>query len=275
MTFMRYFYMGARLRRIMNTVDWPELPIYQQWFDLFKKTFSDRVRGTRVTDALSFESLRSPGPLTADTYEYNEQSHSTLHVSIYDSLLSLINTRGSTFASAYGRRVTRQVAEASLPTKADFKKNITHRGLKFTAGGRDSYVTYRIQSGQSEVYGAGQIESIFLHRRREGTQVIVEPFVVIQEYLPLSPEHARLDPYRQFTHLNTMLYYNKVDTTPRVIPLDGIVAHFAGLVYTPEDIGKQCMVVRSLDRVSSISNLTRRSNLSSSPTELIANNVRY
>ncbi len=248
MTFMRYFYMGSRLRHIMNTVDWPKLPVYQQWLESFKRTFSELTRGTRVTDALSFEFANATRP-PSTTYEYTEKSQAALPPTVYDCLLSLITSRGSTFASAYGTRITRQTP--TLPTRGQFVKSIMHGGVKFTDSGRDSYVTYRIGPGQIET-GAGQIDKIFYHRRIEGNNVIVEPFVVVREFKELSKEHEHVDPYRGLDGLNAKLRYNVFDSNARVVPLNNIVSHFASLVYTPEDIGQKCIVVLSLDRVSRI-----------------------
>ncbi len=250
MTFMRSFYAGSRLRHIMNTADWPELPIYQQWLDSFKRTFSELTRGTRVTDALSFEFVNATRP-PSTTHDYAEDSQTTLPSIIYDSLLSVITSRGSVFASAYGTRITRQLA--TLPTQAQFVKSVLHDGVTFTDSGRNSFVTYRIRTGQVESQGAGRIDKIFYHRRKEGQTIVVEPFVVIHEYRCLSKEHEQLDPYRALDGLNTKLYYNSFDATPRLLPLNDIIAHFASLVYTPQDIGQKCIVVLSLDRVSLIS----------------------
>ncbi|KAI0779623.1 hypothetical protein C8Q74DRAFT_1199174, partial [Fomes fomentarius] len=240
MTFMHYFYASLRLRHIMNTADWPELPIYQQWLDSFKKTFSKLTRGTRVTDALSFEFVNvTRPPLT--TQDYAEESQTMLTLIIYDSLLSVITSRGSVFASAYGTRITRQLA--TLPTQAHFIKSTLHDGVTFTDSGRNSFT-------RSSTIGAGQIDKIFYYRCKEGQTNVVEPFAMIREYRYLSEEHKQLDPYRALDGLNTKLYYNSFDATPRVVPLNNIIAHFASLVYTPEDIGQKCIVVLSLDRVS-------------------------
>lgn len=250
MTFMRYFYMGVKLRWITNTVDWPTLPIYQNWFESFRKTFNEQLRGTRVTDALSFEFLHSTTPQSAP-HPYDERSASSLSADVYDSLLAVVNSQaGMKFASAHASRITRSVA--TLPTQAQFLKRIAHNGVAFTTGGRDSYVTYRIHGGDRTSIGAGRIDSIFYHRRLEGGQVVVKPYVVIQEYQPLSKEHQRFDPYRQFEGLNTRLFYDTFHTIPRVIALDDVVAHFAALVYKPSEIGKRCVVVRSLDRVNGL-----------------------
>ncbi|KAI0738686.1 hypothetical protein C8Q80DRAFT_1113325 [Daedaleopsis nitida] len=252
MTFMRYFYMGVKLRWITNTVDWPTQPVYQRWFESFRKTFNEQLRGTRVTDALSFEFLHSTTPQSAPR-PYDESDASPLSSDVYDSLLAVVNSEdGTQFASAHATRITRSIT--TLPTHVQFIKRIVHNGVGFTAGGRNSYVTYRIHGAGHDRVGAGRIDSIFYHRRVEGRQVVVKPYVVIHEYQPLSQEHERYDPYRQFEGLNTQLYYDTFDAIPRVVALEDIVAHFAAFVYKPNEIRQRCVVVRSLDRVSGLLN---------------------
>ena len=104
--------------------------------------------------------------------------------------------------------------------------------------------------------GAGRIESIFYHRRRDGEDLVVEPFVVVREYTSLSKEHSVLDPFRAVEGLNTTIYYNVLDSTPRIISANDLVAHGASMVYTPKDIGKECIMIRSLDRVGVLAGST-------------------
>lgn len=255
MTFMRYFYMGVKLRSMVNKIDWPDIPVYERWFQSFKKMVGEQRRGTRVTDSFSFEFLRATRP-PSSPHPYDDTAATALSTTTYESLLAILNSSGAAYASAHGPRITR--SSATLPTKGEFVKSIVYEGTRFTAGGRDSFVTYKIQSGGSFSLGAGQIESIFYHRHIRNGETVVLPYAVIQEHQPLSLEHAALDPYRQFEDLNTRLYYHTFDATPRVVPFTDIVAHFAALVYTPEGIEKQCMVVRSLDRVRVIGTSTEK-----------------
>ena len=114
---------------------------------------------------------------------------------------------------------------------------------------RNSFVLYSTSADKSSRH-AGQIQSIFYHQRREGGTTVTEPFFVVQEFRPLSDAHAAKDPYRQYKQLNTELHYNECLSAIHVLKLDEIISHFAAYIYTPEDIGVECIVVRSLDRVS-------------------------
>lgn len=95
---------------------------------------------------------------------------------------------------------------------------------------------------------AGRIEEIFMHRRVENKRVIVDPFLTIREYVPLSLDHQEADPFGAFPDLDTKLYYDKLGPA-RVVPLRDVVSHAAVLTCTPDDIGRQCIIAKSLDRV--------------------------
>ena len=77
----------------------------------------------------------------------------------------------------------------------------------------------------------------------------MEPFIVVDEYVPLSPEHSVHDPYRRFPLLDTKLHYKRFREPGVLLRPSDIVCHFAAFVYTPDDIGEECVVVRMLDRV--------------------------
>lgn len=59
-----------------------------------------------------------------------------------------------------------------------------------------------------------------------------------------------MDPYRQFEELNTHMRYNRFLPGTHILRLEEIISHFAAYIYTPEDVEEECIVVRSLDRVS-------------------------
>ncbi|PIL28486.1 hypothetical protein GSI_08524 [Ganoderma sinense ZZ0214-1] len=96
---------------------------------------------------------------------------------------------------------------------------------------------------------AARIEDIFYHKRIEGGLDIVEPFVVVKEYVALRPEHRWHDPFARFPNLETKIYYNRFQSNARVIRLSDVVSHFAAFTCTPEAIGVECVVARSLDRL--------------------------
>lgn len=145
-----------------------------------------------------------------------------------------------------------------LPSSAVFLPYVTHAGVTFATcndGLRNSFVLLP-RHGNSDDDGsgsisAGQISRIFEHARMDGDTTIVDTYLIVQEYKPLSPVHRHLDPYRRFLDLGAWLCYNDYLDTHRVVNIRDIISHFAAYIYTPLDVGAECIVVRSLDRVRS------------------------
>lgn len=211
----------------------------------FEEAFSDRVRGTRVTDILSFGNSRD---LSEVDVEYDHRQETPLAPHTYEALLDLLNaTNGPIrFQSSYAITMS---GHPRLHPSGRFVPNVHHDGVRFATketAARDSYIIYR----QSGVVKAGQILSIFYHQRAGTNGVIVEPFFAVNPYQSLSSADAIHDPYRRFPELDTQLYYNDFEDTLDVVSTSALVSHFASFIYNPEGIAKQCIVVRSLDRVS-------------------------
>ncbi|KAI0690870.1 hypothetical protein C8T65DRAFT_587606 [Cerioporus squamosus] len=244
MTFMRYFYMGAGLRWLVSNITWPDEAVYKDWMTSFLGAFKEATRGTRFSDLASFLS-------SADKpFEYNKKRQEALPRPLYDQLYRLLcpELRNPKFQSGY---VGKHTGVPLLPTDAQYVHSVQRGGLLFctqTHGHRNSFIIFRHPS--TGEMSAGSIQHIFYHRRREMSTKVVEPFVVIRPYVQLSEEHQALDPFQAFPDLDTKLYYDEL-SSPLVIRLSDVVCHFAALTYTPDDIGKPCIIARSLDRVSS------------------------
>ncbi|OSD02717.1 hypothetical protein PYCCODRAFT_1444830 [Trametes coccinea BRFM310] len=76
-----------------------------------------------------------------------------------------------------------------------------------------------------------------------------EAFLIVDWYEPLTSSDLPKDPYRRFPLLETKLYYNRFQACKSVIPVSDVETHFAALAYDSSDIGADCIVVHSLDRV--------------------------
>ncbi|KAI0711985.1 hypothetical protein C8Q72DRAFT_222825 [Fomitopsis betulina] len=115
---------------------------------------------------------------------------------------------------------------------------------------RNSFVCFRdATSGDPSLLRAGQISAIFLHSRTEkDASRVIQPFLIIKQYVPLSQDHARKDPYRQFPSLSTELWSNLFLPQSTIIRSSDFLAHFASFVYVPEGIRETGVVVRCLDR---------------------------
>ena len=251
---MRSFCAGANLRWLMsNGVEWPSdhegLEHYEAIMDSYRATFGDSSSGIQLTGSDLFD----PRP---ESHQYNEKIETRLSDTLYARLLDLINSRDTSQYSPV-HAVTSPENEHSrlLLPYANYVSRTVHRGVtyaKFDGKTGNSYVLFRPfrpERGHHAVPIPGQIQNIVLHRRKEGSNIIIEPFLVVQTYKPLTAEHRQHDPFQRFPHLDTSLYYNQLEILDELVPLDHVVSHFAAYVYTPDKIDTECMVVRSLCRV--------------------------
>ncbi|KAI0762931.1 hypothetical protein C8Q74DRAFT_1214958 [Fomes fomentarius] len=258
LTFMRYFYIGANLRWLLATIEWPDASPYRAMTEAYQKAFQDAARSNP-----RLASLRPLGGDTGQDLTFNEETSITLQDDIYTRLLTRISTlSGPIFSSISSSLKDRRPALANVVNHIG---SYDHGGVKFGTGKaqlRDSFIVFNLPNDNAANTNAtntntgrsfpraGQIREIVLHPRTENGKPIVEPFFVVDEYVPLSAVHEASDPFRQYSDLDTQLFYNHFQPHPHVIALQDIRAHFAALVYCPEEIGQDCIVVRSLDRVS-------------------------
>ncbi|KAI0675875.1 hypothetical protein C8Q78DRAFT_988356 [Trametes maxima] len=223
-TFMRYFYIGSNVRWLMASTEWPEANVYERMMQRYHEAFRDAAKGTRRADFTSY-----PGQPSTATVAYDEKKETSLPRDVYNTLVHVINfisNHGapSAFASVFedtpGQR-------PRLHTKAQFVPSWQHQGVTYSTKNkheRDSFILFN-NSGPSTLSsfpGAGQISDIFLHARTLGDRRIVEPFFVVDEFCPLSTEHATQDPYRLYPDLNTRLFYNTSNTTKKVLSLEQV-----------------------------------------------------
>ncbi|CDO76809.1 hypothetical protein BN946_scf185033.g6 [Trametes cinnabarina] len=240
LTFMNGFYSGAGLRELISTFNWPDYNEYRDMMDAYRHAFQDTSRGTRVSDTSSLGHGQATADAITATYDSNELVK--LDLPLYAALLRWTPPE---FASFYAS------AEDSRPRIAPYVQHIpsvNHLGLTFATcqhGRRNSFVIFN--HPDTAIQTAGQVVDILLHSRIEGNAQVVAAFVVVNMFAELSAAHAAIDPYRNFTALNTRLYYNRFQSMV-LIRLEDVVAHFAALTYTPSRIGVECIVARSLDR---------------------------
>ncbi len=249
-TFMRYFYIASNIRRLMNTMDWPDAPEYTEMLDAFKSAFGDSILGTRVVDSLP---SRSPTADAESAGKYEIDHEEPLAASVYDALLQALNTLGERFVSAYSLRSSTRTRPTLNPNGQEVP-SVTRQKITYATsekGIRNSFVLFRTRepSGESHVR-AGQISKIYMHARGTAGKKVVEPFLLIKAYQPLDESDVPKDPYRRWPDINTELYYNEFEEEARMVRLQDVITHFAAHVYTPEDISRECIVVRNLDRVS-------------------------
>ncbi|CDO68121.1 hypothetical protein BN946_scf185044.g29 [Trametes cinnabarina] len=256
LTFMRLFYAGAELRWLMSTTQWPDTDEFHAVAEALRKTYQDHTHGSRIVDV--FGPMAAPFDTqeagVANPYEemYAELKEARMDDRKYTGFASLINAVfPSTFTVIYADLSdSRPRLSRTIRTLTNIKIGRAIYGTREHQI-RNSFVTYRDPaSSEPMLVRAGQISQIFLHARVTGdNQRLVDPFVTIDEYVPLDATHIGHDPYRRFPLLQTRLYYNRFYERSVVVRSADIVSHFAVFVYVPEGIAKPCVVVRSLDRV--------------------------
>ncbi|KAI0691534.1 hypothetical protein C8T65DRAFT_522840, partial [Cerioporus squamosus] len=246
-TFIRYFYLGAALRWVMDSFQWPKIPEYQEMVDAFRTAFSGPRTGTYATDQSVFSTI-SDDDISATSQSRGGVDY-TLPDQLYRSLLKLVNrTSEVAFGSFHVGAID---GNPYLSPTATAIRKTDHGGVSYasaTTGKRDSFILFSKEVDGSRQAVAGQISEIFTHTRQNGPTVVEETFFLVDEFKALSPQHAALDPYRKFPDVPTWLCYNEFSTNQHLLRAQDIISHFAALIYTPSDIGTECIVVRSLDR---------------------------
>ncbi|RPD78430.1 hypothetical protein L226DRAFT_543787 [Lentinus tigrinus ALCF2SS1-7] len=250
LTFIRYFYVGATLRWIMETIAWPDFPEFREMMEKFREAFRSSRRGTLHTESV-LDSVADD--VSVNTSKRGSKEQKDLPIHIYDRLLDLINRLSPTPFESFYKGVVG--GPDYLSPTAEYVRNVEHNGVTYGTsahGKRNSFILFSQHVNGTSIQFAGQISQIFYHTRKADSSniKIVEPFFVVQQFEALSAAHSVHDPYRKFPDVPTWLCYNKFIGDTHLLRLDDIDCHFAALMYTPADIGQECVVVRSLDRVS-------------------------
>ena len=252
-TFMRSFYVGAKLRWMSSAESWPADEDFREMLGALKDVFKEAAEHSndRILSGFSSSLDRDDDTVPLGRSAGQDQE---LEETLYDFLLAFINSRidpgNPYYASSYD--LLDGSDKPFLPSVATFFPYVTRAGATFATREhslRNSFVLFRRASGDGEVL-AGQVNRIFEHTRIEGDRTIVQTYLIIREYRRLLPAHEAHDPFRQYPDINTWLCYNQTHTTENIVRLEDVVSHFASYVYKPEGIGHDCIVVRSLDRVS-------------------------
>ncbi|KAJ2975142.1 hypothetical protein NUW54_g11779 [Trametes sanguinea] len=249
LTFMRYFYMGSKLRSMINTEahSWPDLPEFKSLLHAFRTTIQDAARGSRIIESTFFSTVDSE-PSEGSGKE--ESLDPPLYAILLDCVNSRVDPSRSTYASHFDAMDDNRPI---LSATAVFLPNIKHDGVLISEsahGVGNACVLFRRAGSNGQGYiGAGQVARIFQHTRNDSTgSSKTETFLLVKEYKPLSLAHQAFDPYRRFPDIDTWLCYEETYESQLLVPLEHFVSHFASYTYTPSDVKAPCIVVRSLDR---------------------------
>ncbi|KAJ8456044.1 hypothetical protein ONZ51_g12274 [Trametes cubensis] len=244
LTFMQYFYLGTNIRSLMEDTGWPDLAPFRAMRAAYEDAIRDTVRGTRLADFYAQHSRDSDEAIAPQlpTHQLDEHRLETMPRDHYQSLFEhIVSLDGPIFAPMLADVEDRR---PRLPDTAQYLTAIQHQGLTYStckSAYGNSLVLFRSPDRQDH-HAAGRICDILLHGRDTGANTTVDAFVVLEEFVPLSSEHAAADPFHQYPDLETRLFYNCVESSCRIVPLNDIVCHFASLLYTPETIKEECVV---------------------------------
>ena len=245
LTFLRYFYIGAGLRGLIDGYSWPESDAYQRMLTSFGSAFREHAKGSHS----SFHS----NDAEADPVSYDGKREVSLPREVYDGILKRVSTPTAPFESMYSssRTLTPRLYGRGVEITS-----YSHNGITFATAKaqlRNSFIVfdnpYPSSASSPHFPSAGQISRVFLHSRAAEGARLLEPMFVVNVYKALSSEHAHVDPYRLYKDLQTRLFYRSFEEKQLVLKMEDIRAHFAAYFYVPDGIAAECIVVRSLDRV--------------------------
>ena len=233
---------------MITNYHWPVSDVYQRMLAAFRAAFREQMQG-------SFATIPFPiGVVESEPLPYDKKKEVGLSRSVYDGLLARVSTPAAPFQSIFSP------THSPIPRLYDRAVPLSsykHQGITYAAANaqlRNSFILFDHpdpSSPQSPHFPcAGQISKIFLHGRLADGRRMFEPIFVVDVYQGLSAEHARADPYRIYKDLQTRLFYNSFEERQVVLARQDIRAHFAAYFYVPPEILVECVVARSLDRVS-------------------------
>lgn len=230
------FCQGQNLRALF-TGDHNTSTVIERLKSHFERVFNADVRGTLLSDILSFSS--EPEYTDPTTWKVTDTVHLSPEITglLEPWLLKHVGTGGP----------------SRMPTRGIFQNEFCRYGQKFktaNASPRDSYVIYKKQSDTD--WAAGQIRQIFLHSSRssDGINTVIRRFLLVDNFRPLSPDHVQFDHYREFPVVGGQLFYDQFTPTPSLITSDEICCHF---VHTPHTLpvgNIMCVHALPLDKVS-------------------------
>jgi hypothetical protein len=218
-TIARSFVRSANLRRILDQTGTPE--VIQNCKPIFQKLLNPEVRGTLITDMLSFAMD------DLDDVESEDVSSDTTNPKIPDSLMICL-------LESFGE----------IPKIISLLPNLTMKGLIYSAASRHAgNSSVLIHSGRPGVLIPAQIQCFVELVVPDNINSPVT-YVAAQRYLPANVKH---DPFSTYPFLRAELWSRELDSLQLYTP-ECIESHFAHCPMKWEE--QQVMAVISLSRVS-------------------------
>lgn len=222
-TIARSFVRTANLRRILEQTGTPE--IIRNCKPIFQKFVDPQVRGTLITDVLSF-AMDDLDEVEVEVSDYASDTTSPLP-KIPDFLMTcLLESFDAT------------------PKCISLLPNLTIKGIMYSAASRHAgNSSVLIQSGRPGVLIPAQIQCFVQLVLPDNINTPVT-FVAARRYLPANVKH---DPFSGYPFLRAKLWSHELDVLALYTP-ESIESHFA--YYSMKWEEGQVMAVISLSRVS-------------------------
>jgi len=220
-TIARSFVRSANLRRILEQTGTPE--VIQNCKPIFQKLLDPQVRGTLVTDLLSFAMDDLD---VEEVSDYVSDTTSPLP-EIPDSLMTCLH-------ESFGE----------TPKCISLLPNLTVKGIIYSAASRHvGNSSVLIHSGRPGVLIPAQIQCFVQLVLPDNINTPVT-FVAAQRYLPAN---VKRDPFSAYPFLRAELWSRELDSLGLYTP-ESIESHFAHYPMKWEE--RQVMAIISLSRVS-------------------------
>lgn len=226
------FCMGQNLRAMFSVHDIPpELhPIIEDYDD----TFRADIRGTFINDDLAFNALYQK---QAQKVTWSITDETPLPKETLALLRRWVSDRDPSVAAD---KITRSVF---------VRKTIGRLGQLFQtphASKGNSNIVFDNGGGS---WSVGVIDSIFSHIRysANGSEK-TDTFLVVDEYIHLSPDDAVSDHFRNFAPAGC-LFYHKFTGQPVLVNIDDVTCHFGSSVLAVPGIDSPCVHALPLAKV--------------------------
>lgn len=188
--------------------------------------------------------------------QMDEAKLTLLPANVYRTLLQSIRAdetihHNTQYRSTYDDPPDQGTGAIVLSAMAQSLQYVKHRAKRFSTARHceaDSRVIYRTNNRLV----LGRIERLFLHKRRcrlDG-QYHHSVFAAVRQYIALTDDGAKQDPYRRYAGLRASLICEALSNVVEVIPMRNILAHFVACPYEAcDELGRPCMVALPLDQV--------------------------
>jgi len=238
-TMFRKFCSAQNIRALFSINSIPD--VLHPLIDLYKKTFGNDARGTRLRDIMAHDERFK---LREERVTWTDKEMSALDPYVFQLLNRWLKEHDDD--SLDNEQIDRRVFRRSRVQRVgqDFATAKTSIG--------DSHIIIQDPSNPLD-WHAGSIVEIFSHTREQTDgSLVTQTFAAVATYLPLSPRDVLEDHYRQYPVIGARLFYNRFGEELQLVELNTIKCHFGAYV-TKSSTNEELLLTLPLDKVCHIS----------------------